>query len=145
MTVPTRRRSDNEHQETWQIYFGDVCVGSIGARAGVPTSADQWGWRVGFYPGTEPGTHRSGSAATFDEARVAFESAWRQVEPTLTEDNYEAWRLSRDYHAWKYRMWAEGCRMPTQNQNSQSTCFCGAPISISCEEHIHTVHRGIGA
>lgn len=145
MTALTRRRSDNEYQETWQIYFGDVCVGSIGARAGVPTSADQWGWRVGFYPGTEPGTHRSGSAATFDEARVAFESAWRQVEPTLTEDNYESWRLSRDFHAWKYRMWDEGCRMPTQNQSGWSKCFCGESIPVACDAHIRSVHRGIGA
>ncbi|MEZ0036441.1 hypothetical protein ABIF68_006811 [Bradyrhizobium japonicum] len=145
MTALTRRRSDNEQQETWHVYFGDVHVGSIGVRAGVPTGADQWGWRVGFYSGIEPGAQRSCSAATFDEARVAFDGAWRQLEPTLTEDNYEAWRLSRDFHAWKYRMWAEKCRMPTQNQNGQSTCFCGAPISISCEEHIYTVHRGIGA
>lgn len=46
MTALTRRRSDNEHQETWQIYFGDVCVGSIGLRAGVPTSADQLARRL---------------------------------------------------------------------------------------------------
>ncbi|MET4628454.1 hypothetical protein ABIB83_005487 [Bradyrhizobium sp. I1.8.5] len=143
MTALTRRRSDND-QETWHVYFGDVHVGSIGLRAGVPTGADQWGWRVGFYPGIEPGTQRSGSAATFDDARVAFEGAWRQLEPTLTEDNYESWRLSRDFHAWKYRMWDEGCRMPTQNQSGWSKCFCGESIPVACDAHIRSVHRGIG-
>jgi hypothetical protein len=33
------------------IYFGDVHVGTIGRRAGVPTSAPQWGGSCGgFYP-----------------------------------------------------------------------------------------------
>ncbi|WP_063685486.1 hypothetical protein [Bradyrhizobium stylosanthis] len=145
MTALTRRRSDDEHQETWHIYFGDVRVGTIGVRAGIPTSADQWGWSIGFYPGMEPGAQRSGSAAKFDEARAAFENAWRELESTLNEDNFEAWRRSRDFHAWKNRMWAEHCRMPTQNENGWSKCFCGEPIPVACEAHIHTVHRGIGA
>lgn len=51
MTALTRRRSDNPHQKTWHIYFGDVRVGTIGTRAGVPTTADQWGWSCGFYRG----------------------------------------------------------------------------------------------
>lgn len=145
MTALTRRRSDNPHQENWDVYFSDIHVGTIGQRVGVPTSADQWGWRVGFFPGMDPAAHCQGSAATFEEARATFELAWQKLQPTLSEAQFEEWRRSRDFHAWKNRMWAEKCRMPTQNQNGQSTCFCGAPISIGCEEHIHTVHRGIGA
>lgn len=145
MTDLTRRRSDNEHNETWHIYFGDVRIGTIRIRAGVPISADQWGWSLGFYPGMEPGVQRSGSAATFDDARSLFEQAWQQLKPTLTEERFEEWRRSRDYRAWKDRMWAEKCRMPTQNENGWSKCFCGEPISVACEEHIHTAHRGIGA
>ncbi len=34
MTFLTRRRSDNPHQETWNIYLGEVRVGRIGKRAG---------------------------------------------------------------------------------------------------------------
>lgn len=145
MTALTRRRSDSEHQETWHIYFGDVRVGVIGMRTGLPTHADQWGWSVGFYPGMEPGAARSGSAETFDEARAAFEGVWQQLGPTLSEDSFETWRRSRDFHAWKYRMWAEKCRMPTQNANGWSECFCGEPIPVACETHIHSTHRGIGA
>lgn len=144
MTALIRRRSDNPHQETWNVYFGDVRIGSIGIRAGVPTSADQWGWSLGFYPGTEPGTHSHGSAASFEQARADFEAAWQRLVPTLSEDNFERCRRSRDFHAWKYRMWDCGCRMPTQNEDGWSACFCGERIPVACNEHIHTVHRGIG-
>jgi hypothetical protein len=41
MPVLTRRRSDNPHHETWHVYYGDVRVGSIGERAGVPVDVDQ--------------------------------------------------------------------------------------------------------
>ena len=76
MTKLTRRRDLNRDQESWLIYFGDVTVGSIGLRAGVPYDAPSWGWACGFYPGTSPGEHRTGIAATFEEARAAFAQAW---------------------------------------------------------------------
>ncbi|MEY9744933.1 hypothetical protein ABIF65_004307 [Bradyrhizobium japonicum] len=47
-TALTRRRSDNPHEETWHIYSGDVRIGTIGVRAGVPVHADQWAWSMGF-------------------------------------------------------------------------------------------------
>lgn len=144
MTALTRRRSDNQHQEMWHVYYGDIHVGTIGENAGVPIHAERWGWSLGFYPGMED-HRRGGETATFEEARAAFELAWQKLQPTLSEAQFEDWRRNRDFQAWKNRMWAEKCRLPTQNQNGQSTCFCGAPISIACEEHIHTVHRGIGA
>ncbi|WP_347336473.1 hypothetical protein [Bradyrhizobium japonicum] len=68
-TALPRRRSDNPHEESWHIYSGDVRIGTIGARAGVPVHADQWGWSIGFYPGMEPGTWLSGIAATRSRAR----------------------------------------------------------------------------
>jgi hypothetical protein len=55
---------------------GDVHVGTIGIRSGNPTETDQWGWRCGFYPGSNPGECKSGTAASFDAARSAFEAAW---------------------------------------------------------------------
>ena len=63
MPALTRRRSDNQHQETWHVYFGDVQVGTIGERAGVPVDVDQWSWSCGFYPGLHPGQYRYGIAA----------------------------------------------------------------------------------
>ncbi|SHN86774.1 hypothetical protein [Bradyrhizobium erythrophlei] len=40
MPALTRRRSDNPHQVTWHVYWGDVHVGTIGERAGVPVDVD---------------------------------------------------------------------------------------------------------
>jgi hypothetical protein len=51
----TRRRSDNPHRETWHVYFGDIRIGFIGERAGVPVDVDQWEWSCGFYPGLHQG------------------------------------------------------------------------------------------
>jgi hypothetical protein len=45
----TRRRDPEGHQEVWHVYYGDVKVGTIGQRAGVPVGVDQWGWSCGFY------------------------------------------------------------------------------------------------
>jgi hypothetical protein len=49
MSALTRRREKDRHQESWQIYYGDICVGWIGERAGVPKDVEQWGWNCGFY------------------------------------------------------------------------------------------------
>ena len=88
----TRRRSDNQHHETWHVYYGNVRVGTIGQRAGVPVSAPQWQWSCGFYPGMEPGQHRAGIAENFEIARAGFEEAWRDVLPTLSEAAFDEWR-----------------------------------------------------
>jgi hypothetical protein len=39
----TRRRSTDEREECWHIFYGDVRVGTIGIRRGVPVDVDQWG------------------------------------------------------------------------------------------------------
>jgi hypothetical protein len=64
----SRRRSQHD-RETWYVYCGDVRVGTISKRAGIPAGVDQWGWSCGFYPGFEPGEHQSGSALTFGHSR----------------------------------------------------------------------------
>jgi hypothetical protein len=66
-TLTRRRHQSSSGQEVWRIRYGDVQVGMIAERSGVPVDADQWGWACGFYPGVEPAQHRQGSAATFDE------------------------------------------------------------------------------
>jgi len=148
MTALTRRRSDSSHQETWHIYFEDVRIGHIGMHAGVPLHQEQWGWSLGFYPGMEAGPRGGygGTTATFEDARAAFEARWKLVEPTITEADYEAWRRDRDGTAWKYRMWAEHCLMPTQTKDGRSRCFCGEAITTGgIDDHIRSAHRGIGA
>ncbi|WP_035678395.1 hypothetical protein [Bradyrhizobium liaoningense] len=143
MTTLTRR-PDTYERHSWHIYFGDIRIGQIGKRSGVPNHIDQWGWTLGFHPGTT--TRQAGSAASFEEARAQFETAWARLAPTLTEEQFEIWRRDRDFTAWKYRMWGTGCQLPTQCRDGRARCFCGEIISnAEVEPHIQAAHRGICA
>lgn len=147
LAVNLTRRPDNDphHQGGWFIFYGDVRVGHIGKRAGVPTSAPQWGWNCGFYPGCDPGQQTNGTGETFEEARSGFEQAWKKLAASRTEAHYELWRQNRDFHAWKDRMHDERLLLPTQRTSGIAHCFCGAEITnASVSKHIQTAHRGMG-
>jgi hypothetical protein len=141
MPALTRRRSDNPHHETWHVYYGDVPVGAIGERAGVPVDVDQWEWTCGFYPGLDPGQHRTGTALTFDKARTGFEDDWQRLLREIPEGAFDAYRKYRAFHAWKEGMWANHCKLPTQNASGRSKCFCGDEINLSnTTAHIYERH-----
>lgn len=76
-----------------------LSVGPIGRRAGVPVEVDQWGWSCGFYPGLEPGQHRSGSATTFDQARADFETVWAVLLPDIPAGAFDEYRRDREHRA----------------------------------------------
>lgn len=143
MPLLTRRRSqDDPHCETWLIYFGDVRVGAIGQRAGVPNSVPQWAWSCGFYPGIDPGDHRSGVAETFDGARAGFQAAWDELAATCTEADYEAWRRQRDWTIWKDRTHDLALPLPTQRAEGVARCFCGEVVTThSLDAHVRIAHR----
>jgi hypothetical protein len=102
--MPTlTRRSYKERRDCWHVYYGDVCVGTIGRRSGCPVDVDQWEWACGFYPGTEPGQREGGTAADFETCRVEFEAAWRRLLPTVADASFQEWRDNRDLTAWKIR------------------------------------------
>jgi hypothetical protein len=92
--------------DCWQVYYGDVCVGTIARRTGCPVDVDQWGLRL--LPRDEAWSGRGGSAVDFEQARAGFEAAWRRLLPTLTEANFKEWRDQRDWTAKKYAIWAHG-------------------------------------
>jgi len=141
----TRRPDNDPHRKGWNVYFGDVRVGQIGIRAGVPVDSEQWGWSCGFYPGCDPGQHYNGATDTLEEARAEFEAAWARLLPTRSELHFELWRRNRDWTAWKYRMHDEHLPLPTQRTDGRSRCFCGAEITNrSLDGHVHEFHRGIG-
>jgi len=96
MLVLTRRRNLEASDECRQIYFGDVRVGTIAIRTGNPHDTDPWEWWCGFYPGSHPREHQSGTAATFDHARADFEAASRVFLSNRTEADFQAWRDERD-------------------------------------------------
>jgi hypothetical protein len=108
------RKLSKDRPDCWLIYFGDVHVGTIARRVGVPVNVDQWGWQCGFYPGSRPGEYLDGTAATFDQARADFEKAWRAFSAKRTPADYQAWRDQRDGTARKYTMWERGEKFPSQ-------------------------------
>ena len=44
MPILTRRRYLEAREECWHIYYGDVHVGTIAKRSGIPFDKDPWGW-----------------------------------------------------------------------------------------------------
>jgi hypothetical protein len=142
MPALSRRRSDDSHREVWLVYFGDVRVGTIGERAGVPVDVDQWQWSCGFYPGSEPGEHRYGTAPDFFTARREFEIAWREFSAEKTEADYQAWRDQRDWTARKYAMWARGEKQPSQIPDSTMRCACGVRFDshVLAQNLVHLPH-----
>ena len=141
MPALTRRRYP-ERQDCWHVYYGDVHVGTIARRVGVPFDVDQWGWLCGFYPGCDPGDHTDGPAETFDLARADFETAWGRLLATLNEGDFQAWRDDRRWHARKRAIWAAGKLLPSQKPNSMMRCPCGETFDSHCLEHtaIHVPH-----
>jgi hypothetical protein len=125
VTSLTRRPDRDPKSGGWFIYYGDVRIGHIGKRAGVPLHVDQWGWTCGFYPGCDPGEQVHGSSAGFEEAKAGFQETWDRMLPKKTEAHFEMWRRNRDFHAWKNRMHDEKKPMPTQRTDGRSQCFCG--------------------
>jgi hypothetical protein len=108
----SRRRSLDALEECWHIYYGDVRVGTIAIRTGMPPGEDPWGWNCGFYPGSHPGECADGTAATFDQARADFEQAWAVFLSNRTDADFQEWRDQRDFTAEKYRRFDRGERMP---------------------------------
>jgi hypothetical protein len=108
----TRRRSLDAPDECWHVYYGDVRVGTIAIRTGMPPGEDPWSWACGFYPGCHPRECTDGTAETFDQARADFEAAWRVFLSNRTEADFQAWRDQRDWTAEKYRRFDRHERMP---------------------------------
>ena len=141
MSELTRRRDTSRNEETWLILLEDVHIGTIGRRAGVPTDAEQWGWRCGLLSGSRSGAHAEGTAADFHQARSQFEAAWRRLRLNYTDADFADYRRARAWRAWKQTMWATGRKLPTQTQEGRSRCFCGAVIDIATmERHVTAAH-----
>ena len=107
----TRRRY-RERSDCWHVYYGDVHVGTISKCVGNPGAAEAWQWLCGFYPGSNPGEQRGGTAGTFDQARAEFEAARRVYLPKRSEADFQAWRDQQAWTAEKYRRFDRGERMP---------------------------------
>ena len=102
----TRRRSTDAREECWHVYYGDVHAGTIAIRSGIPHDEDPWEWHCGFYPGSHPGEHQDGTAASFDEARSDFEAAWKVflAKRTIAETKYaDEVRMPPRFMQWRQK------------------------------------------
>jgi hypothetical protein len=131
MPALTRRRSPGRQEECWLIHYGDVHCGTIAERTGNPFDTEQWEWRCGFYPGSDPGECTGGTAETFDGARAAFEVAWRVFLANRSEADFQAWRDQRDRTAAKYAAWERGEKLPSQIRTSMMGC----PRGVRFDSH----------
>ena len=60
------------------------------------------------------------------------------------EADFEEYRRQRARTAWKYAMWDEGCKLPTQRPSGVARCFCGTPIDIKCTSlHVYAAHMNV--
>jgi hypothetical protein len=140
MPALTRRCDPDARHESWRVYYGDIHVGTIGLRAGVPASVDQWSWSCPFYPMSHRGEGENGTAPNFFKARTDFETAWARLLPKVTDADLVAHRRERAWTRWKYAMQGSGCKMPTQVPELRSRCYCGAEIGLTCEQHVYGRH-----
>jgi hypothetical protein len=76
----------------------------------MPHHEHPWGWACGFYPGCHPRECTDGTAATFDQARADFETAWQVFLSNRSEADFHEWRDQRDWT--KYRRFDRHERMP---------------------------------
>ena len=96
-----------ERPDCWHVYCGAVHVGTISKCVGNPGAAEAWQWLCGFYPGSNPGDQRGGTAGTFEQARAEFEAAWCVYLPKRSEADFKAqWTAGKD------RRFDRGERMP---------------------------------
>jgi hypothetical protein len=140
MSELTRRRDTARNAETWLIFLEDVHIGTIGRRAGVPTDAEQWGWRCGFLSGSRRGARAEGRLRTSIRRDLNLKplgAGCGRVTPTLTSPTIAA----RAWTAWKQAMWERGRKLPTQIQEGRARCFCGAEIDIAnMDRHVTAPH-----
>ena len=115
---PAGCRATDAREEFWHVFYDDVRVGSIAIRR--PDCLRAMVLRL--YPGSHPKECASGTAATFDEARVDFECAWRVFLSKQTEADFQAWRDQRDWTARKYALWDAGKRLPPNEWEPGKPC-----------------------
>jgi hypothetical protein len=89
-------------------------AGTIAQCVGNPGAAPKWQWRGGFYPGSRPGVCTNGMAETFEEARAAFEAAWRVFLARRIGADFRAWHDQQAWTAEKYRRFDRGERMSAE-------------------------------
>jgi hypothetical protein len=73
--------------------------------------------------------------------RAKSEAAWAHILPRCTDADFAEHRYQRAFVKWKYQIWSEGYKMPTQTVRGMSKCFCGAIINNKTSgDHVRARH-----
>jgi hypothetical protein len=141
MPALTRRRYP-ERADCWHVYYGEVHVGTIAKRTGVPPDEDPWGWSCGFYPGSHPGGMHERIGRNFRPGPRRLRSRVAGVSGEADGRRFSGWRDARDWTARKYAMWERGERLPSQKPSSLMTCPCGEVFDSHRPEQtlVHVPH-----
>jgi hypothetical protein len=88
------------------------------------------------------GEHQSGTAATLEQARAAFERAWAVFLANRTEADFQEWRDDRNSRARNRAMRARGEKLPSQMPNSWTGCPCGDRFDSHdpASSYVHSPH-----
>jgi hypothetical protein len=138
----TRRRDPEAPDECWHVYHGDVRVGTIAKRVGIPFDEELWGWLCGFYPGCHPRERTDGTAATFNQARTEFEEAWQVFLSNRTEATSPNGAINGIGSRGNMPCGRRGEKLPSQRPNTMMRCPCGETFDGHRLEHtvIHVPH-----
>ena len=139
----TRRHTD-ARLETWEIFYGDLSVGTIAKLEPDPVKRDQvWRWTCGIYPGAHPSENEAGTAETFEQAREKWQAAWERFLPKRRPEDFEEYRRHLQYMADKL-----AGRLPPMNGRSIMRCACGVdfdshdPAQVQKHaQHVNLVKR----
>ena len=143
MPTLSRRRSDNPHQITWHVHYGDLHVGTIG-ESGAPPPPPPPPPSLFFFSalafrstsihgnGLAASTRvcirasaRYGTAPTFEEARAGFEADWKALLPEIPESAFEEYRQDRESRAEMRAIQACGEKLPSEVFSLIMRCVCG--------------------
>jgi hypothetical protein len=122
-----------------------VRVGVLAERVDNPDGTPSWQWSCGFYPGSNPSEHARGIAETFDQARGAFEGAWRFFLVKHGEADFDAHRCNRAFHAGGRLCGLEASSCRRRLPMARPSASRGAAIGIAdMSEHIYAAHMEVG-
>ena len=125
--------------DVWHVYYGDVQVGTIGMRSGVPNDVDQWGWTCGFISQRLKITEGTAPPSTWRVPNLR-----KRGKPTCpaasmpTSPNIASNAPGRPGST----QCMTPMRLPTQISCGRARCFCGAEIGIvSMSPHVNECHN----
>jgi hypothetical protein len=126
----TRRRYPERH-DCWHVYYGDVHVGTIAPRTGVPHDEDPWGWSCGF---ASRGMHQR-IGRNFRPGARRLRSRMARVSVEADESRFSGVARRAGLDRAQICHVAAGERLPSQKPSSLMTCPCGEVFDSHRLEH----------